>query len=266
MSVGRFTDRDFATLGDATHTAPDDIASEIRSRPWSLADLLSSDDVFNAVMDRQAHPGALVSPYLLFAVLVHRSAADLREAAFVNEWAGARTRSPVFDIAGVHDFLTDPARLAFLAGLLTEFAGPKPLPVPVDDRYDLVSIAAWLDVVPDADRVVLLERLGDLALFLSGVFPDATGAAAILPVDAERLGQTIGLGSDSILSLTSSITVGGLEAYETLGASWYGAVSEERRAPIIADVAYRFRAARRVLNHVADSFLFEVGVGFGFAA
>ena len=186
MSVDRFTERDFATIGHATHRAPDEIASQVRLRPWSLADLLSSDEVFNAVMDRQAHPGALVSPYLLFAVLVHRSAAELREAAYVNEWAGARTRLPVFDIEGVHDFLTDPARLAFLAGLLTEFAGPKPLPIPVDDRYDLVSIAAWLDVVPESDRVVLLERLGDLALFLSGVFPDATGANGILPVDAER--------------------------------------------------------------------------------
>lgn len=265
MSVDRLTERDIATIGDATHTAPDDIASQLRSRPWSLADLLSSDQVFDAVMDRQAHPGALVSPYLLFSVLLHRSAAELRAAAYVNEWAGSRARLPVFDVSGVHDFLTDPARLAFLAELLTEFAGPKPLPVPVDDRYDLVSIAAWLDVVPESDRIVLLERLGDLALFLVGVFPDATGSTGIAPTDADRLGQTVGLGSDSILSLTS-VGKSGLEAYETLGAKWYGAVSEERAAPLIADMAYRFRAARRVLNHLADGYLFDTDIRFGFAA
>ena len=52
----------------------------------------------------------------------------------------------------------------FLSRLLTAFTGPTPLPVPVDDRFDLVSIANWLDAVSDTDRVVLFERLGDLAL------------------------------------------------------------------------------------------------------
>ena len=35
---------------------------------------------------------------------------------------------------------------------------------------------------------------------------------------------------------------------------------------MIADVSYRFRAARRVLNHVADRYLFDIQPAFGFAA
>lgn len=262
----RFTDRDLATLAAALSTTPQALKQQLQLRPWTAADLFASDEVFDSVMDRQAHPAELVSPYLLFSVLVHRAAAELRDASFVNEWAGMKVRLPVFDIGGVHDFLTDPARLSFLAGLLTAFAGPRPLPVPVDDRYDILSIARWLDAVPESDRVVLFERLGDLALFLSGVFPDSTGSSWISPTDAERLGKTVGLGSDATLGLCDSLGLGGLDAYETLGSEWYKAVSQSRPAPMIADVSYRFRAARRVLNHLADRFLFDIEPGFGFAA
>ncbi len=262
----RFTDRDLATIATATSTSVESLTEQLRLRPWTASDLLASDDVFEAVIDRQAHPAELVSPFLLFSVLVHRAAAELRDASFVNEWAGMKVRLPVFDIAGVHDFLTDPARLMFLSRLLTAFTRPTPLPVPVDDRFDLVSIAHWLDAVPETDKVVLFERLGDLALFLSGVFPDKTGSTWISPIDAERLGKTVDLDSEAILGLCDSLGLGGLDAYETLGSEWYRAVSSSRPAPMIADVSYRFRAARRVLNHVADRFLFDIEPGFGFAA
>ena len=264
--LDRFTDRDLATIAAATSTSVEALADQLRLRPWTAADLLASDEVFDAVMDRQTHPADLVSPFLLFAVLVHRSASELRDASFVNEWAGMKVRLPVFDIASVHDFLTDPARVMFLARLLTAFAGPRSFPVPVDDRFDLVSIAGWLDAVSETDRVVLYERLGDLALFLSGVFPDRTGSAWIAPTDAERLGKTVDLDSQAILGLCDSLGLGGLDAYETLGSEWYRVVSSSRPAPMIADVSYRFRAARRVLNHVADRFLYDIQPTFGFAA
>lgn len=264
--LDRFTDRDLATLAAATSKSVEALTDQLRLRPWIAADLLASDDVFDAVMDRKSHPAELVSPFLLFSVLVHRAAGELRDASFVNEWAGMKVRLPVFDIAGVHDFLTDPARVMFLARLLTAFAGPRPFPVPVDDRFDLLSIATWLDAVSDSDRVVLLERLGDLALFLSGVFPDRTGSTWISPTDAERLGKTVDLDSEAILGLCDSLGLGGLDAYETLGSEWYKAVSTSRPAPMIADVSYRFRAARRVLNHVADRYLFDIQPAFGFAA
>ncbi|MBT8241091.1 MAG: hypothetical protein KJN63_07675, partial [Acidimicrobiia bacterium] len=131
---------------------------------------------------------------------------------------------------------------------------------------DLVSVATWLDAVTESDRVVLFERLGDLALFLSGVFPDKTGSTWISPTDAERLGRTVDLDSDAILGLCDSLGLGGLDAYETLGAEWYRMVSSSRSAPMIADVSYRFRAARRVLNHVADRYLWDIAPAFGFAA
>lgn len=264
--LDRLTDRDLATLAAATGGSADQLKTAFRERPWSILETLGSDDVFDSVMDRQEHPGELVSPFLLFSVLVHRAASELRSQAFVNEWAGSRQRLPVFDIDSVHEYLADPGRVWFLTQLLDAFVHPAPLPVPVDDRFDLVSIAAWLDVVEDAHRPVLFRRLADLALFLSGVYPDHTGGRQIEPTQAVMLGETVGLDSESVLGLCDSLGLENLDAYETLGSRWYDVVLETERSPVIADVSYRFRAARRVLNHVADRFLHGIEPGWRFAA
>jgi hypothetical protein len=59
----------------------------------------------------------------------------------------------------------------------------------------------------------------------------------------------------------------GIDALELLGSRWYESAVEAGSAlPVVADVATRFRAARRVLNHVADRFLHDLDVPWGRAA
>lgn len=256
--VDRFTERDIATLAALAGLTAEEIRESARSRPWKIAELLSSDEVFDGVMDRHTHPLAAVSPNLLFSVLIHRAASHLRTAPYLDEWVGVGARLPVYDVEGVHDFLTDSARLMFLTDLLCAFVDPPSLPMPLEDPLDLAAIAMWLDVVGDDHRVTLLKRMGDVALFLAGVFPDRTGSRPIEPVVAESLGRTVGLSSDEVLSLCEASGMAGLDAYERLGSEWYGAASELTTSPLVADVARRFPSARRVLNHVADRFLFRL--------
>lgn len=264
--LDRLNERDIATLATASGVTSDQVKDDLLLRPWATPDLFAGETVFDMVMDRQDHPAQVVSPFLLFSVLVHKAGAELRTASYVNEWAGVNTRLPVFDIEPVHDFLTDPGRLLFLADLLSNFVVPGALPVPVDDPFDLVGVAAWLDAVSGGNRAAILQWLGDVALFMSGVFPDRAGATWIAPMDAEKLGSTVGLDAGEVLGLCDSLGLSGLDAYETLGSKWYGAASESKRSPVVADVAYRFRAARRVLNHVTDRFLYELDPGWQFAA
>lgn len=260
------SERDIATLAAIAETDPVELTKDLRRRPWVIHDLLSRDDVFDAVMDRHAHPANLVSPFFLFAVLVHRAAAELREATFVSDWAGPRSRLPVFDVAPLQEFVEDGARTSFLARLLTSFAMPEPVPVPAD-RFDLTSMALWLDQAMPADRTVLLRRLGDLALFMAGVFPDRTGSRPLLPVDAERLGRTVHMTADEVLSLCDPVRLApGLTALETLGSRWYSASVDGGEPPLVADVGRRFSAARRVLNHLADRHLYKIDPGWIVAA
>ena len=259
--------RDLRTLAAITAGDADQLAEDLRHRPWAIHDLLSDPAVFEGVMGRQAHPANLVSPFLLFAVMVHSAAAELRTATFVNDWTGPRSRLPVFDVEPLQEFIEDPGRIFFLVRLLESFAVPTPAPVPADP-FDLSDLALWVDQSLPSQRATLLCRLGDLSLFMSGVLPDATGARALPPLEAERLGGTVDMTSEEVLQLCDNGSISpGLDALESLGSRWYGtAVDAGEAPPVLSDVATRFRAARRVLNHVADRFLHEVNFPWGNAA
>jgi hypothetical protein len=261
------SDRDLRCLAAITACDADELAEDLRVRPWAIHDLLGDEEVVAGVMGRHAHPANLVSPFLLFAVMVHRAAAELRAATFVNDWTGPRSRLPVFDVAPLQEYIEDPGRLFFLVRLLESFAVPAPAPVPADP-FDLTELAGWVGAAVPGQRATLMCRLGDLSLFLTGVLPDSTGPQALAPPQAAQLGATVDMTSQEILQLCDSGSISpGLDALETLGRRWYGSAIDAGSAPLaVSDVVTRFRAARRVLNHVADRFLYELESPWGWAA
>jgi len=259
--------RDLRTLAAITGGDADQLAEDLQVRPWAIHDILSDEAVFSGVMGRQAHPANVVSPFLLFAVLVHAAADELRTATFVNDWTGPQSRLPVFDVAPLQEFIQAPGRMFFLVRLLESFAMPAPAPVPADP-FDLNDMAMWVDQALPSQRATLMCRLGDLSLFMSGVFPDHNGPRSMPPVEAEQLGATIDMTSEEILQLCDRGSLSpGLDALESLGSRWYeNAVDAGSAPPVVADVATRFRAARRVLNHLSDRYLYELDFNWPRAA
>ena len=136
--------RDLRTLAAITGGDADQLAEGLQVRPWGIHDILSDEAVFSGVVGRQAHPANVVSPFLLFAVLVHAAANELRTATFVNDWTGPQSRLPVFDVAPLQEFIQAPERMFFLVRLLESFAMPAPAPVPADP-FDLNDMAMWVD-------------------------------------------------------------------------------------------------------------------------
>lgn len=257
--VERLSGRDVATLAAIVGVDPESLASELQRRPWSVNDLLSAPEVFDTILERRDPPFIGVSPFLLFAVLVHHVAGELRQATYVNDWTGPKSRLPVFDVAPLQEFLDDPGRAFFLANLLASFATPAPPPVPADP-LDIHDLASWVDHALPSDRIELLRRLGDLSLWRSGVFPDSTGPHPMGPPEAQFLGQTAGLSDLQLVELCDGATISpGLDALETLGSHWYGAAATGPGVPpIVSDVAHRFRSARRILNHLSDRYLYRI--------
>lgn len=261
------TERDIATLAAITAAEPAELVAELRKKPWRIHDLLGNPDVFEKVLDRHAHPADLVSPFLLFSVLVHKTAEDLREATYFHEWTGPRERMPLFDVGPLQEFVDDPGRTLFLASLLSSFAVPKAPPIPAGP-FDLHGMALWVEQALPQDRAAVFRSLGDLSLFLTGVFPDHTGTNPLQAVDAVKLGRTVGKTSDQMLALCDrTVPSAGLDALETLGSDWYGAAVQGGGVmPVVGDVASRFRSARRVLNHLADRYLNRLETGWSLAA
>jgi hypothetical protein len=253
-------------------------AAWLRRHPDRLPALLADPRVFQAVFGPGGVPGpgpaaaaAFASPFLIFAVAVHRAAAELESMDHVPERSGPRQRVPLFDAPELRDFLGSPARRLFLAELLASFtraAGGQYRAVvrgrPRARRFselDLARMAAQLETVPEASRPGVYRRLGDVALFLTGVFPDYAVAHALGPVSATRLLQAAQVPPRQHEQLTAAPAI---DLFEYLGARWYRvacslAPARTARLAVVAEVADRFRQARRVLNHIADRCLFPAG-------
>src|SRR5215470_9751867 len=244
-------------------------ASWLRRDPAALLRLLEHPGVFRAVLgqgDAAAGWAAPVSPFLVFAVFVQRAAAELASMDYVPERTGPRQRVPVFDAPALRDFLAAPARRLFLAELLASFtrvasgryrarAGGR-MRTRRFSELDPARLAGLLEAVPQAERPGVYRRLGDVTLFLTGVFPDYATAYALGPVDAARL-----LRASQLERLAATPAI---ELLEHLGARWYRAARDlapvaTARLTVVGEVADRFRQARRVLNHVADRYLFPPG-------
>ena len=103
---------------------------------------------------------------------------------------------------------------------------------------------------------------------MTGILPDATGPHALAPAEAERLGTTVDLSAEEVLGLVDHGSISpGIDALESLGARWYESALDAGAGPmVVGDVASRFRAARRVLNHVSDRHLYQLDYSWPGAA
>src|SRR6185437_4046956 len=198
--------------------------AELAGDAAAIEGLLADPRVFSAVFGTvspgspasPAAPEVLVfaSPFLAFGVAVHRAVADLAAMDYLPERSGLRQRVPVFDTPELRDFLGSAERRLFLAELLASFtrvasgryrvpsrwggSGPGAAPGPGAgsggrsrtrrfSELDPVKLAGLIEVAPEESRPGIYRRLGDVSLFLAGVFPDYSAMHAFGPVDVSRL-------------------------------------------------------------------------------
>jgi hypothetical protein len=258
----------------------------LRLPPGELQALLSRHSVFRNVFGPDAAAFGGTSPFLAFAVAVHRAGAELGSATHVPEWLAPGRRAPVFDVAQLRDFMSVPWRPLFLAELLTSYTRVASGSVLVSTRrgwrrlrfseLDPVRLAGLLDAAADTERPGILRRLGDLALFLTGVFPDYVARHGFSPLEEGRLlraggGRTSqrGAGASEVPAADSAVGL-----LEQLGRRWYRAAFDLLPRPVagnvevIGELPERFGQARRILGLVTERFIFPhrdrwFGVGGG---
>jgi hypothetical protein len=210
-----------------------------------------------------------VSPYLAFATAVHRTAAQLETATFVEERWGPRTRIPIFDVVALRTLLSDQLRRWFLVDLLASYTRVSSGVTWTRtargwrrrrfSELDPASLAEQLQSVGPAEQAGIYRRLGDLALFLLGVFPDHL--PSFVGAAGDRLLRTSGVASSAM------VDADGQQLLEWLGSRWYAAAVASARAaghPVTDPLAVaghmgeHFADARRVLNAVTDRYLFPI--------
>ncbi len=274
--LSHLTDADLQALVHADEISAAEAGARIgalRRAPALLLDVLDrptvSSGLLNLASARDPRRYLLISPFLVFAAAIHRIAADLSGTGYVPERATPRLRVPVFDGPQLCAYLAEPPHRLFLAELLASFArsssGVIVTQTPAGLRrrrwndLDLIRLAGLLDALPEPDRPPVWRRLGDLALFLAGVFPAALERALAGRLDPARLARTTGLATPPAGSL------GPAELFEWFGASWYRlaarrAAAAHETAAALRDNAEHIHQARRVLNAATDRYLIPVSI------
>ncbi|HEX2052379.1 MAG TPA: hypothetical protein VHJ78_01455 [Actinomycetota bacterium] len=251
--------------------------ARVLSHPATFQLVFASPE--DALLPPETEPQLVpASPFLTFALVVHRSWADLQSASHVEEWVGARQRLPVLGGDDLRDFLAADDRRLFLTELLSSYTRVTSGSAWVHTtrgwrrhRYselDPVRLASMLEFVPEEERPGVYRRLGDLALFLTGVFPDHTELHGLRPLDEGRLLRLSGLPAEPEGQAGLGGTGGAVALLERLGKRWYRLASRTMRHPVtgtmtvVAEMADHFSAARRSLNYMTDRHLFPYRAGW----
>jgi hypothetical protein len=227
----------------------DHIADLVRGKEDLLEPLLQDPKLIQRLLHEE---GSLirVSPYFLFTVLLFQVQRDLENTAYVLEVDFKGKRIPVFEAQAVASLLADPPLRDYLAEMLASFTRTNNgiiywkergalhkrrfSDIDLDDMIDLTRL-----IDPDM-RPALYKRIADIALFLSGIFPDH-----LTTFTARH--QTL---------FSSRRT---LKDYEQQGKRFYGIAARQTDQtdwrPALELLSEKFTLARWALNTLSDRYL-----------
>ena len=189
----RFTDEDFRFVAETVGAGGvAETPGHLRARPDLLDVMLEDDRLVDRLLgDEQAL--LRVSPRLVFSVLLRRVVRDLHQKAYTVERTADETIA-VFDATQVRRFVAEPAIWQYLVTMLTSFVRNESVTVLVRRRdhyvrrrFNTSSLEDMIDLSGVADRLSpplageavpwIFRRIGDIALFQSGIFPRSLGWA-----------------------------------------------------------------------------------------
>lgn len=255
-----YTDRDILFLvetvlperGDQEH-----IARTARDDPDLLEALLSHDRVFERLSGDQEML-VRVTPQLYFSVLLRRARKDLEATPYTLERRQGQ-RVAVFDSRRAARLLDNPGLRDYLAGMLASFTHVRSATWRVRVRrgiwhrrrfsdLDVDNLIRYADAMAEEQRFEVYRRIGDVCLFLAGMFPEYIEARERYPLS--------GLPRPARGSLQR-----GIEDYEREGRTFYDLAAGHRAAgtagvrPALSTLAQDFTLAKKPLTFLADHYL-----------
>lgn len=226
----------------------DHIANLVRDKEDLLEPMLEDPRLMQRLFqDQEAF--VRVSPRFLFTVLLGRVRRELEREAYILETDFKGKRVPVFEAPLVAEMLSDKQARNYLADMLSSFARTNSgviywkergswhrrrfSDIDMDDMIELARISG-----PEL-RPALYNRIADIALFLSGIFPDH-----------------LSLFSRRRTSFSAART---LKDHEQQGQRFYNLAAREteqaQRQPILKRLAEKFTLARWALNTLSERHL-----------
>lgn len=159
---------------------PERVKEIIRDKE-DLIEIMLDDPKLMAKIRETQEELLFISPYLLFSILLRQVRRQLRQRSFTVEISG-RDRIPVFDARQVDELLAAPEIINYLAEMLSSFTkvqsgviffrvGEKVKSFRFN-TLNLADLAVLATTLPEEERFPVYRRMGDLCLFMAGLFPD----------------------------------------------------------------------------------------------
>jgi hypothetical protein len=191
-----------------------------------------------------------VSPYLLFSALLRRVRRDLEGQTFVLERDTRGKQIPVFDAPQIAQLLGQSVLREYLVEMLCSFIRTNTGVLYFKERgawrkrkfndLDMDDMIALCHLVEPGWKPRLYKRIADIALFLTGIYPDHTALFVQRPRSHAASRRT-------------------LADYQREGCHFYSVAAREPEPPWTAEVfevlCEKFNLARAALNTLSDRYL-----------
>jgi hypothetical protein len=254
----KFTPSDFRFLAEVFCRGGEEKAflSLVEKDPETLDRILENDLLFRRVAQDE-RLFVQVSPYLYFELLLRQAIRDIERESYTLERIGYRTVVPVFDGKKVLEVLARDALRDYLVELLVSFIRINHITVYIRrgrgiylkktlSDFDLDLLAELSERVDEPYRFIFLKRAGDIALFVSGIFPEQLFGE--LHASFARRAWLRGFRGRG-------------EELEEKGAELYRRASESSTAreyqldSLLSYIAENFRFTKKPLNVMTDRYL-----------
>ena len=183
-STFRLTDRDIHFL---IETVSSGVTDKLRLKQIIREDgdfrnrFISEDKVFRRVMDDEEIL-LKISPTLFFEILLHKAANALEENSYTLEKT-SKMKIPVFDSHDVVDLLNKESLFEYLADMLSSFTRIESYSITFREKrgvwkkirfndMDIHSLMSFAGIVEEPYRLNFYRRIGDICLFILGIFPE----------------------------------------------------------------------------------------------
>ena len=147
-----------------------------------LLELMLEDPKLTERLLREEEALVRISPHLLFSVLLRRLRKELDKKAYILDVDDKGKRIPIFEGPAVAEMLSDKRMRDYLAEMLSSFARTNSGIVYWKERgtwhkrrfsdVDMDDMIELARIIDPKMRPALYQRIADIALFLSGIFPD----------------------------------------------------------------------------------------------
>ena len=268
LYLDHLSDGDLRLMSDAAAVG-EMSRRDLRQSPEVLDDLLTSPGLFDSLFGENRVVELGVTSFLVFTALVNQAARDLQSTSHFPEWVGTGQRLPVFDSATLAALVEDEVRRYFLIEFLDSFTtvASGSAWVRTDRGYrkkrwselDPIAMSQMVAELPASAKPAGYRRLGDVALFLSGVFPDHTSRHPLGDLARARLAASAGVDNEK--------DEGDMRFLEVIGSGWYEKAVESADRLVagglehLVDMARHFTDARRFLNYLTDRYLHRHDTG-----